>query len=96
MQDVAGRYFNFRSQLMFMEKEKNKLSRQKFLFWGIGITSLFAIPSFLRRKKPETKTVKMLTQDGRLVEIDAAHIPSQKKKIQPQHIHTWVTNKPTL
>ncbi|HEX6332626.1 MAG TPA: hypothetical protein VFZ78_00285 [Flavisolibacter sp.] len=75
-----------------MENENKKVSRVKFLSWGVGIASLLAIPAFLRpsRKKKDTKTVKMLTQDGRLVTIDVAHIPEKKKKIDEKEIHMWV------
>lgn len=78
-----------------MENENKVVSRKNFLGWGVGIASLLAVPSFLlsRKKKKETKTTKMLTQDGKLVEIDISSLPSQRKKIKPQDIHTWVTTK---
>ena len=84
----------FHISLLFMKKEKD-LSRKKFLFWGIGISSLFALPAFLRtsKKNKETKTVKMLTQDGRLVEINVSNIPSKKDKLKQADIHTWVNKK---
>jgi hypothetical protein len=75
--------------------ENKNVSRKKFLSWGLGITSLLAVPAFLRssKKKKETKTVKMLTQDGKLVEIEVAHVPPAKKKIKDADIHTWVSKK---
>jgi hypothetical protein len=86
------------SQLCFMGKTTNPLSRKKFLAWGISISSLFALPAFLRSssKKTEKKTVKMLTQDGRLVIVEADAIPQKKKKINPEDIHTWVTSKKSI
>jgi hypothetical protein len=80
-----------------MEKERS-LSRKKFLGWGIAITSLFAVPSFFFSKK-KNKTVpqptaKMLTQDGKLVEVDLTKLSSMKQKIKESDIHTWVKNKP--
>lgn len=77
-----------------MENDK-AVSRKKFVAWGVGIASLLAVPAFLRpsKKKKETKTAKMLTQDGRLVEVDITNLPDQKKKIKPEDIHTWVTPK---
>jgi hypothetical protein len=79
-----------------MEKQLKNLSRKKFLSWGLGITSVFALPAFFRfsKKKKEPQNVKMLTQDGRLVEIDVANIPEKKKKISEAAIHTWVNKKP--
>ena len=78
-----------------MENEKKNLSRKKFLFWGISITSLFTIPAFLRfrPKKKKADTIKMLTQDGRLVEVDITKLSSKKEKIKPEEIHTWVNKK---
>jgi hypothetical protein len=35
----------------------------------------------------------MLTQDGRLVEIDIENIPVKKQKIRNADIHTWVNKK---
>jgi hypothetical protein len=83
----------------FMEQSEKAVSRKKFLSWGLVFGSVLAIPAFLRfpkKTKAAPKTAKMLTQDGQLIEIDIAHIPVKKKKIEPQNIHTWVTNKPGL
>ena len=81
-----------------MEKEIKNISRKKFVFWGLGAGALLAIPSFLRfsKKKKDSQKVKMLTQDGRLVEIDVANIPDKKKKIANADIHTWINKKPSL
>ena len=78
--------------------EKN-VSRKKFLAWSIGISSLFSIPAFLKfstKKKNKAMVEKMLTQDGKLVEIDVANIPSQKKKVKRSEIHTWINRKTSL
>ena len=77
-----------------MEKEIKGLSRKNFLSWSIGITSILAIPAFFKTKrKKESQKVKMLTQDGRLVEIDVENIPAKKGKIKDADIHTWVNKK---
>jgi len=78
-----------------MEKQNKNLSRKKFISWSIGLSSLLMVPAFLqfRKKKPATKTVKMLTQDGRLVEILVADIPDKKKKIGDEELLTWVNRK---
>lgn len=78
---------------------ENNVSRKKFLTWSIGISSLIALPAFLKfsaKKKNKASTVKMLTQDGKLVEIDVANIPSKKKKIRQSEIHTWINKKTSL
>jgi hypothetical protein len=79
-----------------MEKDKKKLSRKNFLSWGAGITSLLVLPSFFRsKKKKQGEKVKMLTQDGRLVEIAIENIPAKKGKIKSADIHTWINKKPS-
>lgn len=82
-----------------MHKENTateNFSRKKFLLWGVSIGSLLAIPAFLRPKKKVEKkeTVKMLSQDGILVEIDASLLNGHKEKIGEKDIHTFVHNKP--
>src|SRR5215216_4932734 len=79
-----------------MERENKSLSRKRFLVFGFGITSLLAVPAFLKvtKKKKDLKTVKMLTQDGKLVEIEITNVPAKKKKLKDAEIHTWV-NKNT-
>jgi len=81
-----------------MQKENKSFSRKRFLAWGFGITSFLAIPAFLSipKKKKEVKTVKMLTQDGKLVEIEIANVPAKKKKIKDSEIHTWVNKTSSL
>jgi hypothetical protein len=78
-----------------MEPSNKDLSRKKFLGWTIGIGSLLAIPAFLRppKRKTPSQTVKMLTQDGKLVEIDVSNIPDKKKKVSTADIHSWIRKK---
>jgi len=79
-----------------MEKENKKVSRKTFLAWGVGVSSLLSIPAILKfsgKKKKAGNTVKMLTQQGTLVEIDMANIPSKKKKIKSEDIPTWINKK---
>jgi hypothetical protein len=78
-----------------MESEQKQVSRKSFLSWTAAIGALVAIPAFLRptKKKAALKTVKMLTQDGRLVMIDVANIPNKKKKITLDALHNWVNKK---
>jgi len=78
-----------------MDKEQKNITRKKFLFWGVGLSSILALPAFLRFRpgKKNTKTVRMLTQDGKLVEVDVTKISGKKKKIRDADIHTWVNKK---
>jgi hypothetical protein len=79
-------------QLLYMDNTNKGFSRKKFLSWGIGISSLLAIPAFFRpaQKNKETKKVKMLTQEGKLVEVDVSAISGKKEKIKNADIHSWV------
>ena len=74
-------------------KEQTK-TRRSFILKTIGVSAVVAITGwfgFNRKKKSET--VKMLTQDGRLVEIDKDLIKSSGHKIKDKDIHSWVNNK---
>ena len=81
-----------------------KQNTRRKLIWGIGLLSLFPLLRFGRfaKKKevigcaPETPTgtIKMLTQDGKLVEVDIAHLPaSDKQKISNKDLQGWIKNK---
>ena len=79
-----------------MEKD---VSRKKFITWAIGLGSLAIVPTLFRsraEKKNNNTTAKMLTQDGKLVEIDMANIPAKKKKLGMADIHGWIRRKPSL
>jgi hypothetical protein len=80
-----------------MNTEKTTVSRKKFIGWGLGISSVLVLPAFLQfgKKKPKTNTAKMLTQDGRLVEVDLSKLPVNRKKANHEEIHHWITNKNT-
>ena len=82
---------------MQTDNEKQSVSRKKFLIWGTGLLSaigtvglLFRSPS---KKQTSTTTVKMLTQDGKLVEVDVTKISSKKGKIKGEEIFNWVKRK---
>jgi hypothetical protein len=67
-------------------------NRRKFLFAGISLAALWATLSFT--KKPlERKTVKFLTQDGKLVEIEVDKLPTPKKQATGMDIQNWIKNK---
>ena len=77
-----------------MKPSGNKLSRKKFLFFGVSVSALLGIPSCLRpRDQVKNKTVRMLTEDGKLVEVDATLLPSKKAKLGLSDIRTWVHKK---
>jgi hypothetical protein len=73
-------------------------SRKKFLFAGISTAALFTAVRFLvpAKKKqivPQT-SVKMLTQDGKLVEVDASKFyPGTFRKINEEQLKNFVNKK---
>jgi hypothetical protein len=76
-----------------MNTETNKTpSRRKFIFLGLSAAAFFSIFKFALPAKKKN-TVKMLTQDGKLVEIDKDLLAGKKEKIKDKEILTWVKNK---
>lgn len=79
-----------------MEELNNKTSRKNFLIWGaLAVSAGFFIKLFSRKTKVvenESNTVKMLTEDGRLVEIDRKLLASNRTRLSNDEIHDWVKN----
>ncbi|MEO6358592.1 MAG: hypothetical protein ABIU77_02870 [Ferruginibacter sp.] len=74
-----------------MSTENKKESRRKFLGWGLATAAVLSVAKIvLPSNKESKKTVKMLTQDGKLVEVDIAALPPQKKKITNQELQNWI------
>ena len=74
-----------------MDNDNKIQNRKKFIFLGISAAALFTVFRFFipgKEKKPVT--VKMLTQDGRLVEVDLSKLSRKGKKIKDTEIHKWV------
>ena len=81
-----------------MEQPSKISSRKKFLLWGAAVFSAMAftkyIPGSRKRKKKEEDLVKVLTQDGKLVEIDLRKLSCGKReKINDEQLKGWITKK---
>jgi hypothetical protein len=76
--------------------EKNN-SRKKFLRWGVVTAASATFLKFFLSKKEAAKgpeKIKMLTEDGVLVEIDASHLGMlSPKKITTEELKGWVKKK---
>ena len=74
-----------------MQVNESKISRKKMVSW-LGIVSLFTMAgaAFKPWKNKPPKTVKMLTQDGKLVEVDASFLAACRKKISDKDLQNWV------
>jgi hypothetical protein len=74
-----------------------KTSRKNFVARGLGLAALLmaaALPFVHRKKaKKKSKTVKMLTEDGRLVEVDESLLPPARKKVTNSELKGWVKKK---
>ncbi len=74
-----------------MQASQKPQSRKKFLLWSVVLVGSATIFKFIKgKKKEESNTVKMLTEDGRLVEIDKSMLTSVSKKITDDELKTWV------
>jgi len=84
-----------------METNQKESTRRKFLWGGLGVLSSIPLLKFFIPKKKKiaiacTTTVKMLTEDGKLVEVDISKIRKTGVKVSDKDVITWVKNKPTF
>ena len=76
---------------MKFTKDSIKNNRRKFLYGAAGTLSALMFWRFNKKvEKKESDTVKMLTEDGQLVEVDARYLADRGHKIKPEEIHSWV------
>jgi hypothetical protein len=78
-----------------MQPSKQTDSRKKFLIWGAAILSSLTILNLLPGKKTRQAVnagdkVKMLSPDGRLVEIDKRLLSSSKRKVTDEELKSWI------
>ena len=80
-----------------MDNDNQIQSRKKFIFLGISAAALVTVfRFFIPGKKKKATTMKMLTQDGKLVEVELSKLSRKRKKIKDGDIHSWVTRKSSL
>ena len=82
---------------MNMEQTPKTPNRKKFLLWGAAVISSVTFLKFFTGSKKSTvkkeennQTVKMLTQDGKLVEIDRSLLANSGKKISNKELQNWI------
>ncbi|HMK25108.1 MAG TPA: hypothetical protein VK483_03695 [Chitinophagaceae bacterium] len=75
-----------------MEQKPETSSRKKFVVWGLGILSAVTAFKYITPAKKKKETVKMLTQDGKLVEVDK-ELLAPGKKITDEQLKSWVNKK---
>ena len=69
--------------------DKKISARRKSLKWIFGSLAGLSFAGFLGFSK-KRKTVKMLSQDGKLVEIPLDKLPAKKRKAEKKEIQTWI------
>jgi hypothetical protein len=67
-------------------------TRKKFFMGLLTLAGLVGAATFFKwRKNPSpVRTVKFLTQDGRLVELDASKLPVTKKFATKEDVQHWI------
>jgi hypothetical protein len=78
---------------MNMETTKKLTSRKRFIGWAAALAGFAAFFKFLPREEKKKNTVKMLTRDGLLVEVDRDMIAGVKRKITDPELKKWVKTK---
>lgn len=78
-----------------MEQPQKAPTRKKILLWGAAILSTLTVLKFIpgskkEQNEPVKETVKMLTRDGRLVEVDKKLLASSGKKISNEELQKWI------
>ena len=76
--------------------EKKQKDRRKILYWVTGALSVLIFWKWagIKRNDPnKEKPVKMLTEDGQLVEVDPKYLAGNGRKVTNDEIHNWVTKK---
>ena len=75
-----------------MEMMPETNNRKRFLLWGIGVIGAIAASKILKRSPKKTaKTARLLTQDGKLVEIPEDLITcGKRKKISDEQLQNWI------
>jgi hypothetical protein len=81
---------------MNTENQDKPVSRKKFVAWGLGALSVLTAARYFwgAPKKPTPQTIKMLGQDGKLVEVDVTNLGcGKRKKISDEELKKWVIRK---
>jgi len=86
-----------------INSDTKQISTRRKLIAGLGVLSFFPVFSlgwFNKKKEviscaPEQniKTIKFLTQDCTLVEVDASKINGSKAKISNKELQSWVNKE---
>ena len=76
-----------------MLPENKSPGRRKLLVWSAAILSGVSLLRWILPREKQPETVKMLTRDGKLVEVDKRLLPGKKVKINDKELLSWVNKK---
>ncbi len=68
-------------------------TRKNFLFAGISLAAIAAFFKWKSEPPLKKNTIKFLTQEGKVVEIDADKLPTVKRTASKADIQHWIKNK---
>jgi hypothetical protein len=67
--------------------------RRKIIYWITGALSGLMFWKLLPGDRKKEEPMKMLTEDGQLVEVDVKHLTGQRQKLKTKEIQGWVKRK---
>lgn len=78
-----------------MEPTLQPGSRKSFVKWGLGIVASLTVFKLAgsagpKKQDKEVKTIKMLGQDGKLVEVMQSTLPANRRKISDNELKNWI------
>lgn len=78
-----------------MEPLSQSQSRKRFVRWGLGILSSLTVLKFTglagsKKQDADVKTIKMLGEDGKLVEVMQSTLTANRKKISDKELQNWI------
>jgi hypothetical protein len=65
-------------------------TRKKFLFAGLSLTALATFFTWGRKPEQKKKTIRFLSQEGKLVEIDTDKLPAAKRTASKEDVQNWI------
>lgn len=73
------------------KKDKNKQSKRKFILSAMAVAAFALFWSMFRTKSVHTKKIKLLTADGKLVEVEKNKIKTNSKgRVSNKEILNWM------
>lgn len=82
-----------KAHAMNVTKDRIKNGRRRLFYWAAGMLSTLVFWRFYKKVKKENEPVRMLTEDGQLVEVDPRYFSGKGRKIKANEIHTWIKRK---